>query len=67
MQCQQAENLKNCPCTYPSCPRKGFCCQCIKHHRKRRELPACYFSAEIEKTYDRRISIFLREQQKNEN
>lgn len=62
MQCRQVENLKTCPCTYPGCKRKGICCECIKHHRERQELPACYFSAEAEKTYDRSISKFLAEQ-----
>ena len=54
MECKKEENLKDCPCTYPGCPRKGLCCQCIRHHREKGELPACYFSAEVEKiTTDR--------------
>lgn len=60
MECQQKENLKTCPCTYPSCPRKGICCQCIRHHREKWQLPACYFSPEIEKTYDRSIEKFIK-------
>ena len=59
MECQRENNLKTCPCTYPGCPRKGLCCECIKHHREAKELPACYFSAEAEKTYDRSIEKFI--------
>lgn len=49
--CKKEENLKNCPCTYPGCSRKGICCECIKHHRENKELPACYFSKEIKKNF----------------
>lgn len=66
MDCQQKNNLKNCPCTYPDCSRKGICCECIKHHRINNELPACYFSTEAEKTYDRSIKKFI-EDYKNRN
>jgi hypothetical protein len=59
MECQKENNLKSCPCTYLNCPRKGICCQCIRHHRQKGELPGCYFSAEAEKTYDRSIDNFI--------
>lgn len=49
---------KDCNCSYP-CDKKGMCCECIAYHRKRGELPACYFSEEKEKTYDRSISNYL--------
>jgi len=49
MECKEQENLKNCPCTYPDCPRKGICCECIKYHWQKGELPACFFSPEAEK------------------
>ncbi|MDG6228540.1 MAG: DUF6485 family protein [Candidatus Thermoplasmatota archaeon] len=59
MQCRSEENKKNyCNCTY-LCDKKGVCCECIQYHRKRGELPACYFSKEIEKTYDRSIETFI--------
>ncbi len=66
MKCKKQENLKNCSCSYPGCPRKGICCECIKHHRQKGELPACYFSEETEATYDRSIRGFI-EEQKNDN
>lgn len=59
MECKKDDNLKFCPCTYPGCSRKGICCECIKHHREKGELPACYFSLEAEKTYDRSIKKFI--------
>lgn len=59
MLCKKENNLKDCTCTYPGCPRKGICCECIKHHRAKNHLPACYFSKEDEKTYDRSIKRYL--------
>jgi hypothetical protein len=58
MECQKEKNQENCKCTY-ECERKGMCCECIKHHREKGELPACYFSEEAEKTYDRSIQRFI--------
>jgi len=60
MECKKEQNLKNCPCTYPNCSRKGLCCECIEYHRKNNELPACYFTKEAEKTYDRSIENFIK-------
>lgn len=62
MECQKEKNLKNCPCTYPNCEKKGICCECLRYHRQKKELPACYFSSETEKTYDRSIKKFIKEQ-----
>jgi hypothetical protein len=59
MECRKEENLKNCNCSYP-CDKKGFCCECVEYHRKRGELPACYFSEKDEKSYDRGIRNFIR-------
>ena len=64
MECKSSTNKKNCNCSYP-CNKKGFCCECIIYHRKIGELPACYFSEESEKTYDRSIENFIRLYNKN--
>ena len=56
----QAVNLEKCNCTYEPCERKGLCCECLHHHRTRGELPACYFTPEVERAYDRSIARFLR-------
>jgi len=60
MECRKEKNLKDCPCTYKGCPRKGICCECIKYHRENDELPACYFSPDVEKTFDRSIENFIK-------
>ncbi|MGA1869300.1 MAG: DUF6485 family protein [bacterium] len=59
-ECNVKENTIRCNCTYSSCSRIGICCECISYHRKRKELPACYFPPDIERTYDRSIDQFLK-------
>jgi len=59
---QQEKNMQQCNCTYSGCPRHGLCCQCLHYHRRMGQLPACYFSAADEKTYDRSIARFIRAQ-----
>lgn len=61
MKCKKVENLEKCPCTYPGCPRKGVCCDCLKHHLPKKQLPACCFSEEGESTYDRSFEKFVEE------
>ncbi len=51
-------NLKDCPCTWPGCPRKGRCCECLPYHLANQELPACCFPPEVERTYDRSFRHF---------
>ena len=55
----QKQNLVNCNCSYAPCSRKGTCCVCILYHRKNGEIPACFFSSDAERTYDRSISNFI--------
>ncbi|MGC8866885.1 MAG: DUF6485 family protein [Elusimicrobiales bacterium] len=59
MECKILDNKKACNCSYEPCSRKGICCQCLSYHRSHNELPACYFSNEAEKTYDRSIENFI--------
>jgi len=58
LECKKQENLKECNCTYPGCPRKGVCCDCLRYHLKNNELPACCFTKEIEQTYNRSFEKF---------
>ena len=51
----QKQNLVRCSCSYEPCSRKGTCCECLHYHRKMGELPACYFTPEVERTYNRGI------------
>jgi len=59
-ECHKEKNLKFCNCTYEPCPRKGICCDCMTYHRKMGQLPACYFPADVESSYDRSIECFVR-------
>lgn len=60
MECNITANRQNCTCTYDPCPRKGKCCECLAYHWKHRELPGCLFPPDVEKTYDRSLSTFLK-------
>jgi len=42
-------NSKSCGCTYVTCDKRGKCCECIRYHLERNELPGCVFPPEIEK------------------
>jgi hypothetical protein len=64
MECKKQENLKHCNCSYSRCERKGICCECIRYHRENNELPACFFSNEDEKTFDRSVEKFLENKKK---
>lgn len=58
-ECSIEKNKSKCNCSYEPCSRKGICCECISYHLSSGELPACYFSADVEKTYDRSIEKFI--------
>lgn len=60
MDCIRETNLARCSCSYPSCSRKGACCDCLAYHLKNRELPACAFPADAERTYDRSHAHFAK-------
>ncbi|MGE5707991.1 MAG: DUF6485 family protein [Bacteroidota bacterium] len=57
MECDR--EAKDCRCTYP-CPRRGHCCACVRHHRDRGEVPACFFTPEAEQSYDRSVENLSR-------
>lgn len=65
MECKKKTNLSFCTCTYESCSRKGICCECIEYHKRSNEVPGCLFSKAGERSYDRSVSNFIRDQQKN--
>jgi hypothetical protein len=60
MECKKDTNLASCNCSWPSCSRKGACCDCITYHRESRELPACMFPEEAERSYDRTFEHFAK-------
>jgi hypothetical protein len=59
MDCKK-ENSNTCKCTYGSCSRKKVCCECLEYHLKARELPACCFPADAERTYNRSFEHFTK-------
>lgn len=54
----QKESRCACTCSYPGCPRKGKCCECVAYHRRNNEIPGCFFPAREEATYDRSYEYF---------
>ena len=58
MECKKEINLTQCTCSYP-CSNKGICCECVRYHRERGEIPGCFFPKDAEKTYDRSIKKFI--------
>jgi hypothetical protein len=58
MECNLDANQAKCNCTYEPCSRKGKCCECIAYHLENKELPACVFPPEVERTYDRSFKRF---------
>ncbi len=59
-ECFKEKNLSLCTCTYEPCSRKGLCCECILYHRKKGEIPGCFFPGDKEKTYNRSLQFFLK-------
>ncbi len=65
MECKKEENKERCNCTYPGCNKKGICCECIRYHLAIKQLPACCFPNDVEKTYDRSFGKFAELVQNN--
>lgn len=57
--CRSEKNLGRCTCSYEPCSRKGVCCECLAYHWSLRELPACLFPDQVERTYDRSLRRFI--------
>jgi hypothetical protein len=61
MECTKANNATACPCPKAECPRRGACCECLKHHLAKQQLPACCFAALAEPlAKDRSFAAFAR-------
>ena len=56
---EECSNTKPCACTYSGCSKNGKCCECLAYHLAMRELPACCFPPDVEKTYDRSFRKFI--------
>jgi hypothetical protein len=57
--CRSDQNLARCNCSYEPCSRKGVCCECLAYHWSMKELPACLFPDQVERTYDRSLRRFI--------
>ncbi len=60
MECKKEKNLEICNCSYGGCPRTGICCECLSYHLQSKQLPACCFPDEAERTYDRSFTAFAK-------
>jgi hypothetical protein len=60
MECKKEKNQDRCNCSYDPCSRKGVCCDCLTYHVKMRQLPACVFPDDAERSYDRSYEHFAR-------
>jgi len=58
-ECKEKDNLQHCNCTWEPCSRKGICCECIQYHWGMKELPACLFPDDVERTYNRSLNKFI--------
>lgn len=58
MECKKDTILGRCNCSYAGCSHKGTCCDCLRSHLRARELPACCFPDNVERTYDRSFDKF---------
>ena len=58
MECKKQKNLERCNCSYAACPIQGICCECIAKHLASKQLPACCFPDNVEKTFDRSFAKF---------
>lgn len=50
--------MEMCSCSF-QCGRKGICCDCIRNHRAKGHLPACYFPSDEEVKGVRSIENFI--------
>ncbi len=53
-------NMAKCNCSYEPCDKKGNCCACLHYHLSMKQLPACAFPDDVEKTYDRSFARFAK-------
>ncbi len=64
MNCENKTGMKECSCSYEPCPRKGKCCECVAYHHRMNEIPGCLFTPNGERSYDRSVAAFIRDQQR---
>lgn len=60
MDCKKEENKIDCTCTAMTCSSRGVCCDCVRYHREKGEIPGCFFPPAAERGYDRSVANFVR-------
>ena len=65
MECKKDENKIDCICTATTCSKRGVCCDCVRYHRDRGEIPGCFFTPAAERTWDRTIENFMNNYKKS--
>ena len=60
MECKKEENKIDCTCTAMTCSNRGVCCDCVRYHKERQEIPGCFFPPAAERTWDRTIANFIK-------
>lgn len=61
MECISSKTIEHCTCTYTSCDKRGNCCKCVMYHRENGEIPGCFFSSKGERSYDRSVRNFIKD------
>lgn len=62
MECISSRSKDHCTCTYIACDKRGNCCQCVIYHRGKGEIPGCFFTPDGERTYNRSLASFSKDQ-----
>ena len=62
MECISSRSKAHCTCTYTACDKHGNCCKCVIFHREQGEIPGCFFAPAGERTYDRSVAAFVKDQ-----
>jgi hypothetical protein len=60
MSCEnQKSGASKCNCSYEGCDKHGKCCECVAYHLSMKQLPACAFPDDVERSYDRSFRKFV--------
>jgi len=60
MECIPQKDKIRCNGTFEPWPEKHTCCECLHYHRQNDEVPACYFTKGLERTYGRSINNYFK-------
>lgn len=52
-------NKEFCRCPHPECDKHVMCCDCLQYHLKRRELPVCIDTTNVDKILDKDLRAYV--------